>query len=172
MNIIKRKYKNKFIAILIITFLSFSSSIIIAKNVTTVEIIPEKPKPQSDIDIEATIDIDGIENAYLQIQECDINTGICYERQNLTLNRFNENTFRTSYTLKESKATYIQYDLIVRTEFGWETPIKENKINLDLSQTNGDNNGGNSNQDTPGFEVIGLFLGILFIILYIDKKKR
>jgi hypothetical protein len=168
----KRKFKNIIIATFIIIILSLSSSIIIAKNVSTVEIIPEKPKPQSDIDIKANIDFEGIENVYLQIQECDINTGICYERQNLTLNKLNENTFITSYTLKEAKATYIQFDLIVKTEFGWETPIKENKINLDLTQTNGDNNGGNGDQDTPGFEIMGLFLGLIFIIFFINKKKR
>lgn len=168
----KKKINNILTTIFIIIVLTLSSSIVIAKNVSNVEIIPEKPQPQSNIEIKAIIDIEGIQNVYLQIQECDINTGICYERNNLTLNRLNENTFRTSYTLKEAKATYIQYDLIVKTELGWETPIKEKKVDLDISQSNGDNNGGNGNQDTPGFEMISIFLGIIIMMLFIAKRKR
>jgi len=167
-----KKINNILTTTIIIIVLTLSNSIIIAKNVSNVEIIPEKPQPESNIEIKATVDIEGIQNVYLQIQECDINTGICYERNNLTLNRLNENTFRTSYTLKEAKATYIQYDLIVKTEFGWETPIKEKKVDLDISQSNGDTNGGNGNQDTPGFEMISIFLGIIILMLIIAKRKR
>jgi hypothetical protein len=167
-----RRISYSLLSVTIIFLLALSSSIVIAENVTNVVIIPEKPKPQSDIQIQATIDLEDIENVYLLIQECDINTGICYERNNLTLARLNENTFKTSYTLKEAKATYIQYDLIVKTNLGWETLIKENKIDLDISQSNGDNNGGNGDQDTPGFEAIGIFLGIIIMMLFMSKRKR
>lgn len=168
----KIKFDKIFISMFIIFVLIISSANIVAKNASTLEIIPETPEPKSQIIIKAFIDVEGVVQAYLQIQECDINTGICYERQNLSFNRLNENTFRTSYTLKEAKATYIQYDLIVKTELGWETLIKEKKTDLLISQNNGNNDGGNGNQDTPGFEIIGIFIGILTIILLSRKRKR
>ena len=165
-----RKINKIFFAIFIIFGLFLTSYNIMAINVTTIEIIPESPKPKSEIEINAFIDIDGVEQAYLQIQECDINTGICYERQNLSLSKIDDNTYTTSYILKESKATYIQYDLLVKTTIGWEILIKERKTDLLLSQNNGNNN--NGNQETPGFEIIGIFLGILSIMLLFRKRKR
>ncbi len=165
------KINKKFITVLIIFGLYLTSYNILALNASTIEIIPEKPEPESEIQIRAIIDTEGVEQAYFLIQECDINTGICYERQNLSLARLDESTYRTSYLLKEPKATYIQYNLLVKTNFGWETLIKEKKIDLEISQNN-DNNGGNGNQDTPGFEIIGIFLGILCMMMLFRKRKR
>ena len=102
-----RKLKNIFIISIIIFGLYLSSNNILAEDTVTVEIIPDSPKPESEIEIKAFIDIDGIEHVYIIIQECDINTGICYERQNISLNKIDDNTYKASYKLKESKATMI-----------------------------------------------------------------
>ena len=147
----------------------FSNNSVLAINAITIEIIPESPEPKSEIDIIASIDMEGVELVHIQIQECDINTGICYVRENISLSKLDDNSYKTSYKLKESKATYIQYDLIVKTGLGWETLIKEKKTDLLISDNNG--NGGNGNQDTPGFEILGIFLGILIIMLYFKRKR-
>lgn len=161
--------RNIFVIVFVILGLFLTNNSAIAENATTIEIIPESPEPKSEIEIIASIDIEGIEQVSINIQECDSNTGICYERQNISLSKVDETEYKTSYTLKESKATYIQYDLIIKTDLGWETLIKEEKTNLLISQDNG--NGGNGNQNTPGFEILGIFLGILMIILLFKKKR-
>ena len=162
--------KNIFIIILIILGLFLTNNSAIAENATTIEIIPESPEPKSEIEIIASIDMEGIEQVNILIQECDSNTGICYERHNISLSKVDDTEYKTSYALKESKATYIQYDLIIKTGLGWETLIKEEKTNLLISQDN--DNGGNGNQNTPGFEILGIFLGILLIILLFKKRDR
>ena len=163
----KTGYKLFIFFIILGVFLINNSALAI--SATTVEIIPESPEPKSEIEIIATIDMEGVEQTYIQIQECDINTGICYERKNISLSKVDESQYKTSYTLEQSKATYIQYDLIVKTGLGWETLIKEKKTDLLISQNNG--NGGNGNQETPGFEILGIFLGFLIIILLFKRKR-
>jgi len=165
-----RKIKKILITIFIIFGLNLTSYNILAIDTATVEIIPENPEPESEIEIKAFIDIDGVEQAYVQIQECDIITGICYERQNISLSKIDDNTYKTTYTLIESKATYIQYNLLVKTNFDWETLIKEKKTDLSLSPKNG--NGNDGNEDTPSFGIIGVLLGIICIILFFNKRKR
>lgn len=165
----ERKSGYKFVIFFIILGMFLINNSALAISATTIEIIPEKPEPKSEIEIIATVDMEGVEETYIQIQECDINTGICYERKNISLSKVDDNTYKTSYNLKESKATYIQYDLIVKTGLGWENLIKEKKTDLLISQNNG--NGGNGNQDTPGFEILGIFLGILVIILLFKRKR-
>lgn len=164
-----RVTRNIFVIIFIILGLFLSNNSAIAENATTIEIIPESPEPQSEIEIIASIDIEGIEQVNIHIQECDSKTGICYERHNISLSKVDDAEYKTSYTLTESKATYIQYDLIIKTDLGWETPIKEEKTNLLISQNN--DNGENGNQNTPGFEILGIFLGILIILLLFKKKR-
>jgi hypothetical protein len=145
------------------------SNNILAEDNAIIEIIPEAPEPESDIEIKAFIDMEGIEQVYIIIQECDINTGICYERKNISLNKISDNTYSNSYKLKESKATYIQYNLLVKSDTGWETLIQEEKTNLLDTKNNGDVNG---NEDTPGFEIIASLLAIISIILLLNKRKR
>ena len=165
-----RKLKKIFISTIIIFVLYLTSNSILANNTATIEIIPEFPEPESEIEIKAFIDIDDIEQVYTEIQECNINTGICYIRSNISLTKINDNTYKTSFKLTESRATYIQYNLLVKTDLGWETLIKEEKTNLFLQNNNG--NDGNGNEETPGFGIIGILLGFFCIILLFNKRKR
>ena len=73
--------------------------------------------------------------------------------------------------MRESKATYIQYNLLVKSETGWVTLIEEEKTNLADSNNNG-NGIVNGNEDTPGFEIIAIFLAISSIILFLSNRKR
>ena len=166
---ISRKIKNIFIISIVFFSIFLFSNNILADDIATIEIIPEKPAPESNIEIKAIIDMEAIDQIYVIIQECDINTGICYERQNISLNKISDNEYKTSLKLKESKATYIQYNLLVKSELGWETLIEEEKTNLLI--TNNGNGNANGNEDTPGFEIIVLFLAIISLILF-NKRKR
>ena len=84
----KTGYKLFIFFIILGVFLINNSALAI--SATTVEIIPESPEPKSEIEIIATIDMEGVEQTYIQIQECDINTGICYERKNISLSKADE----------------------------------------------------------------------------------
>jgi hypothetical protein len=166
---ISKKIKNIFIISIVFFSIFLFSNNILADDIASIEIIPEKPEPESEIEIRTFIDINGIEQVNIKIQECDIKTGLCYPdtRKNITMNKVDDNNFIATHKLIEPKASYIQYDLLVKSDLGWEILIEEEKTNLADSSING-----NGNEDTPGFEIIVLFLAVSIIILLLNKRKR
>jgi hypothetical protein len=167
----------KIAKILIISILVFGfyfvSNNSLAEDTTNIEIIPDSPEPASEIEIRAYIDITGAQQVNLEIQECDEKTGICYpdSRKNITMIKIDENTYTATHKLIKSEASYIQYDLVVKTDLAWQKLIDKEKTYLSDSTNNGNGNT-NGDGDTPGFEIIAIFLAIIIMIAILDKIKR
>jgi hypothetical protein len=141
---------------------------------------PERPYVKSTITITVNLDqvfLDSeIDQVNFIIQECNQNTGVCYQRENKTMDKIG-NDYKATFQLTHEDATYIQYSLLAKeTHKGWETVVKEEIKQLvdnpDNGNNGGTNNGNNNGNDTPGFEVVGILFGIIFIIYLIDKRKR
>lgn len=168
-----KKIKNIFIIFIFLFGLNLTSNNILANDNVNIEIIPASPEPESEIEIKVFINIDGIEQVNIEIQECNITTGLCFpnSRKNITMSKIDDNNYIAIHKLIESKASYIEYNLLVKTEIGWEYLIEKEKTNLTEPKNNGDSNI-NGNGDTPGFEIITLFLSIIIVLLILNKRKR
>ena len=151
--------------------LTFST--ILAVDEPTIEIKPSSPTPESTITFTATVKDENITDVRLVLQECDGNTGICFTKENISMNYIDMNTYEIMFTLEHSEATYIQYSLLVNSNEGWKTYLDKTKFNLSEKQ-NGDNGKDNNNEDndTTGFEFIGVFISIIFILFILNKRKR
>jgi hypothetical protein len=176
------KKKNlKILMISLILFGVYGLTTVNAANalVSTLIINPEKPAPESILDIQVNLgieDFEGIEQTNVDIQECNGNTGVCYMGQNVTMNLVMEDDYEATIKLEHSDATYFVCKIYVKTLKGWEMRINET-FYIYESQPNNNGNGNNTNgndngNDTPGFEVLGIFFGIVFIVYMINKKKR
>ena len=139
----------------------------------TIDITPTKPEAESDVTFEVDLTGENVQNAYLWIQECNINTGICYTDQNVSMTETSDGIYETTFTLEHDDATYFQYSIIVDTGSGWSTFFEETKVNLaEPSNNNGNTGNGDSGEDTPGFEFVALFLSVIFILLIMYRRKR
>ena len=148
----------------------------------TVQLNPAQPEPLGTVTFTATIsDVENIEKVTIRVQECgnepDIGY-ICYTDEfNETMTESSENTYTASITLDHENAIELKYQLHYLTDQGWTSFPDEDLITVELDtsgQTNGDNNGdnGDSGSDTPGFELIGLVLSVIFISLIMYRRKR
>jgi hypothetical protein len=148
-------------------------STITAVDEPTIEIKPSSPTPESTITFTATVKDENTTDVRLVLQECDGNTGICFTKENISMNSVDINTYEIMFTLEHSEATYIQYSLVVNSNEGWKTYLDKTKFNLSEKQ-NGDNGKDNTNKDndTPGFEYIGVFISVIFILFILNKRKR
>ena len=102
----------------------------------TVEITPTKPKVNADVTFEVDLTGENVQNAYLWIQECNGNTGICYTDQNLSMTETSEGMYEVSTKLEHDDATYFQYSVFVDTGSNWLTFFEQTKVNLDISNNN------------------------------------
>ena len=139
----------------------------------TVDIKPASPTPESTITFTATVEDENTNEVRLVLQECDSNTGICFTKQNISMNAIDNDTYEVSFDLEHPEATYIQYSLIVNSNEGWKTYLDKTKYNLSEKQ-NDDNgkDGTNKNNDTPGFELILVLISVIFISIILNKRKR
>jgi hypothetical protein len=160
----------------------FFLTLSVASAAPTVELNPAEPEPQGTVTFTATIpDVENIEKVTIRVQECgnepDIGY-ICYTDEfNETMTESTENTYTASITLTHKNAIDLKYQLNYLTNQGWTIYPDDDLITVDLDtsgQTNGDNNGdnGDSGSDTPGFELIGLALSVIFISLIMYRRKR
>ena len=171
---IKKKTITKIIQVIIVWALILQVVPVIQAE-PTIQITPTKPEPESDVTFEVDLTGENVQNAYLWIQECNINTGICYTNDNISMTETQEGIYETTYTLEHDDATYFQYSIIVKTGSGWQTFFEQTKVNL-AESTNNDNNGNSNNgdpgSDTPGFEFVFLSISVIFILLMMYRRKR
>ena len=136
----------------------------------TVDIIPPEPKALQTIEVTTQLTDENINAVYVEIQECNGNTGLCYSKVNETMSETTANVYTASVTLTHDDATYMQYTIVVQTDQGWITYEKDTKVTYDTAS--GSTNGGSNDNDTPGFEFIGIALSIMFISFILYRRKR
>ena len=163
------------VAIISITMLAVTN----AAATPSVEIDPKHPKPQETVTFTATFsESENLEKVVMLVEECgnepDIGY-ICYtDGFNETMTKTSNDTYKITITLKHKNAIDMEYQLGFFSGNSWSWYPKSNMTSVDLntsSNSNGDN--GNENKtDTPGFELTGILISAIFILLILNKRKR
>jgi len=166
---------------LFITGLFFAMAITVVSAEPTIELNPAQPKPLDTVTFTANIpDVENIQQVTIRVQECGNEPGIgyiCYTDEfNQTLTETSTDTYSGSVTLTHENAIELKYQLNYQTSEGWMSyPDDLVKVEYDLSgePDNTDNGDSSDNDaDTPGFEVLGLFISVIFISLILYSRKR
>lgn len=134
---------------------------------SSIEITPEEPTPGSTITFHVELPQENALNAYIWIQECNGNTGLCYQDRNITMAEISNGVYESTVNLQQDDATYFQYTIEVEKADGWQNYFEKTKVNL-AETTNNDSNG----DDTPGFETLVLFISVIFISLILYRRNR
>ena len=139
----------------------------------TIDITPSKPEVQSDVSFEVDLSGENVQNAYLWIQECNGNTGVCYTNQNISMTEISNGIYTTTATLEHDDATYFQYTIYADTGSEITAFFEQTKVNIATESNNGNSdNNGDTGSDTPGFEFIALFMSVIFILLIMYRRRR
>jgi len=156
--------------------LCFSNFAIAEPIVGTVTIDPAEPILKSDVTLTAEItDTNQVSSVTLWIKECDENTGLCDDPFSIVMSRGNSGEYSADFTLEFNSATFFDYWFDVESDDN-TTTIKDDSYTVEYGteSTNGGDNGGsddNGDNDSPGFELIALFIAV-FAAIMIYKKKR
>jgi len=135
----------------------------------TVTVDPTSPYPQSTVTFTANqVNVDATQ-VKIEIKECDGNKNICYAITDFPMTQKTANSYDATFTLEHSDATYFTYTLIVEENGEQMEYFKDTKITLSEKPSD---NGGDSENDTPGFEFVGLAFSIMFISLILYRRKR
>ena len=175
--------RKSIVKMLIGIFFIFGLYLLIINNVIaysdpTIDVDPVEPEQLSTLTITITFDdYDDIQEVFLLYNECTKND-ICFTRQNKSMTNLGDGKFELNINLEHDDAAYIQYWVEFKTNEGWQAFPEEPpypKTYLKEKQTNGGSNGntnGQNNNDTPGFELIGMMISIISILIFVHLKKR
>lgn len=143
----------------------------------SVAIYPEEPAPQSTVTFTATIPSEGdLDEVVILVEECK--AGLCFfDSFNESMTMLDTDTYTTQITLKHGDAIEMKYRLGYSSDgtWKWEPPLMENMTSAPLAseQNNDNSNGGNDGTNgTPGFELTGILISAIFILLILNKRKR
>ena len=167
------------IGFFLISFVSLLSTVSADPTVNNIITNPSNPKPLSSVTVIANISGENITNVALTVSECSDETGLCYVNpvlnENMTLN--SNGNYEKEFTLKDAdgRTDHIEYRFTVNDN-GEEYILDDDsfKTYLDLSSNeNGDGGNGqdNGSGDTPGFELVLIFLAIIIGVIYYKKKR-
>ena len=164
-----KNIRNSLVAVIVILTFYVSFSCVILNAVPSVEnvtIQPENPAPSSTVTLTVTItDTNDIEGVWLIVKECDANTGVCFQKQNVSMTKIEgTDNYQKEVVLKHNDATYISYHLEIESNGEWFIEDSTD-VNLEIKGDNGETN------DTPGFVLVTL-LATVSIGLLLFKRKR
>jgi hypothetical protein len=133
---------------------------------TDINYVPAEPAPLSNITFTAQITADNVTSVKIYVQEC--NPTFCFSDWIIeTMSQVGPDEYQGEVKLTHSDATYLFYWLVIVAD-GTEHDLQEEKgtLNLKISETDG-----NGENNSPGFELIALIIGIT-LLAFIYKKKR
>jgi hypothetical protein len=150
--------------------------------VEDITVSPEDPEPLSEVTFIATITSnESLDQVNIIVRECKKVEGqeLCFvDSFNESMSSF-ENTYRTELTLKHDDATYIKYNLVIKSNGTWyeydpiQLELSVETGNGDGTNGNGSNgdNGGNGDDGTPGFEIIPFLIAVVIGVLLFRRKR-
>ncbi len=151
------------------------SNVIAEPSVGTVTINPVEPILKSDVTLKVIITDSEreISSVTLWVKECDEDTGLCDDPFSVEMTSTAvENEYIADFTLKFNTATFFDYWFDVESGDN-TTTLKDDSYTVTYGSvpSNGDGSDNTDNNNTPGFEMIALFIAI-FASIMIYKKKR
>jgi hypothetical protein len=166
----KKKTQKMMTTLLVLLGLTLSAAGVVQAIDATMEIDPAEPTKKSTVTFTATLDDDtDVTTVTLEMQECNANTGICHTQETYTMSRKSSGVYEKTVTLQYDDTTYIQYNLEAETSTGTETLLDKETVDLKVDTSNGGGNGGNG---SPGFEAIGVFLGLALLIGITYRRRK
>jgi len=140
-----------------------------------IEFDPASPSALSDVTVTTTFSgVTDNDNVYLIIKECDADTGICNQPMNNSMVKANEaGIYTLDVSLSFTSATYFDYWFEISSEGTW-TELKDISYRINYTETpddNGDTTNGDSDNETPGFEILTLLLAIVVSMIVLRRKR-
>jgi len=166
----KMKESMKMVLLTIILLGLYLSSIgLVTASDISVSIDPVAPVVGSSVAFTAEIHGINISAVYLIVDECT--NEFCYSAQNISMERVDDDRYKAVVLLQHEDAVYMQYHLWIESDGGWEG---SERIKVDLLEktNNGDQtNGGDNENETPGFEVISFLISVTIGVLLFQRKR-
>ncbi|MCX6667050.1 MAG: hypothetical protein NTV74_02245 [Euryarchaeota archaeon] len=132
---------------------------------------PANPAPKSTATFSVDIGVETPSEVWLIVEECNGNTGVCYtDIQNVSMNE-SAGLYQTSVTLRHDDATYITCKVLAKSDGSWLNSSK--KIDLSEEPDGTQNGNGDTDNKTPGFELVLFLLAVaLGMLLFRRKRSR
>lgn len=165
----KNKVKTIMLGILLIGLIGTTVRAAVPATQTFGAIIvqPTAPEPQTTITITVAVNGGTPEEVRMRIEECNGNTGICYQDvQNVSMTPTIDNSYTVQVLLKHADATYISCQALLKNNNIWSLSAIR-KVNLTVSGNGTDGDG----KKTPGFELVILLGAIAVSVILIGRKR-
>ena len=168
-------------AILVVSMYLSCTSVLADPVVNDITLDPSVPAPLATVTFMANISGEDITSVYINIKECK--DDFCYiDSLNESMELDEESgEYQATVTLTKSDVNNIEYWLEVESGGAWfDFSDDFVQLFLDVPEdgddgddgTNGDTDGSSTDSDdTPGFELVALFVG-LAILVFIMRRKR
>lgn len=168
--------KNTKILIIGILFLGlFISTVSADPTVNHITTNPDIPKPESTVTIIANISGENISKVRLSLSECNHETGLCYENQNVEMALNSEGEYEGEFTLEDSlsRTDHLQYVFVVTdngadyqlTDDSWRTDLDLENSVITPNVDNGEDNG------SPGFELVIVLIAVFISLIFLKRKR-
>ena len=157
------------LSIMVLLGMYLSSMGLATASEISVSIDPATPVVGSSVTFTAEIHGISIYAVYLIVKECT--SEFCFPEQNISMGKVDEGRYETGVLLQHENAIYIQYHLSIESDEGWETS-EETKVDLLEKPDNGDQtNGEDSENGTPGFEVMPFLISVIIGAILFHRKR-
>jgi hypothetical protein len=162
--------KKIFVNMILLFMILLTIESVVAVPTAEIEVVPAEPEQLDTVTFTATITgEEEVEEVILEVIECNIED-ICYNPVDVTMEPV-DNEYIAELTLTHDDATYIQYKCIITAE-GETTETEFFKTDLAITSDNGDENGNDDNNGSPGFELLVFIISLFVVIVIITRKKR
>jgi|GEM_PF-3334538 len=157
--------KKTLIIVFVFAIFCLQTNNVFAATGDSADLDPTNPAPEDSITFTITLlDPDNVTEVYLELQECNGNTGVCYGFLNESATP-NGEFYTLEIALEHQDATYITYTIVTNGANGWN---ENEPIELQLAQGNNDN-GGNSDGsgDDGATDPLMYFIGAILAVVII-----
>jgi len=157
--------KKTIVVLTLFATLAFFTQTVYAATGDSAELDPTNPAPEDIITFTITpLDPDNVTEVYIELQECNGNTGVCYGFLNESAVP-NGEVYTLEIDLQHQDATYITYTIVTNGENGWN---ENEAVELQLSKENNGNNGSSGTSDgDEDFDPLMYFVGAILAVVII-----
>ncbi len=158
-----------FVALAVMFFFGTSIGAAVAPTIGEITSDPTNPTPKSTATFSVDIGVETPSEVWLIVEECNGNTGVCYtDVQNVSMNEL-AGLYQTSVTLRHDDATYITCKVLAKSDGSWLNSSK--KIDLSEEPDGTQNGNGDTDNKTPGFELVPFLLAVALGMLLFKRKR-
>lgn len=157
--------KKILVTVFVFAIFCLQTNSVFAATGDSADLEPTNPAPEDSITFTITLlDPDNVTEVYLELQECNGNTGVCYGFLNESATP-NGELYTLEIDLEHQDATYITYTIVTNGANGWN---ENEPIELQLTQENNDNGGNTNNSGDDGTtDPLMYFIGAILAVVIV-----